>query len=334
MSFTLRRSRACSPASCTAAAWTASKARATSPISSWVSTPIGLTRTSGIRPSTAVIPAIVAGSRERAIWNAEPRSVRSGTSSDRATTTTTATVSSTSSATSTPSRTAPARALAASAAPSVASCCCPATSTSRISAAVRPAARSHSPAWAVGSGSPRVIAVSTRCSMRCRASTSAPATVAAHRSRNDGDAAVPRSASAADRAASSSAVVGPPISTAATVACWRRTCSFAAATVTASFAARSSGAGAAVNAAPSKARNTSMTAVYAEPTRSVGNAEPVTARRSAARSASRSRAAASRSAAAGPNWVDGRARTAAAAASTCWTWASSWSRPAPRPPAT
>ena len=109
MSFTLRRSRACSPASCTAAAWTASKARATSPISSWVSTPIGLTRTSGIRPSTAVIPAIVAGSRERAIWNAEPRSVRSGTSSDRATTTTTATVSSTSSATSTPSRTAPAR---------------------------------------------------------------------------------------------------------------------------------------------------------------------------------------------------------------------------------
>ena len=135
--------------------------------------------------------------------------------------------------------------------------------------------------------------------MRCRASTSAPATVAAHRSRNDGDAAVPRSASAADRAASSSAVVGPPISTAATVACWRRTCSFAAATVTASFAARSSGAGAAVNAAPSSARNTSMTAVYAEPTRSVGNAEPVTARRSAARSASRSRAAASRSAAAG-----------------------------------
>ena len=32
--------------------------------------------------------------------------------------------------------------------------------------------------------------------MRCRASTSAPATVAAHRSRNDGDAAVPSSASA------------------------------------------------------------------------------------------------------------------------------------------
>jgi hypothetical protein len=48
-------------------------------------------------------------------------------------------------------------------------------------------------------------------------------------------------------------------------------------------------------------------AVYAESTRSVGNAEPVTARRSAARSASRSRAAASRSAAAGPNWADGRA---------------------------
>ena len=40
---------------------------------------------------------------------------------------------------------------------------------------------------------------------------------------------------------------------------------------------------------------TSMTAVYAAPTRSAGNAEPVTARRSAARSASRSRAAASRS---------------------------------------
>ena len=77
-----------------------------------------------------------------------------------------------------------------------------------------------------------------------------------------------------------------------------------------------------------------MIDVYAAPTRSAGNAEPLTARRSAARSASRSRAAASRSVAAAPNAAGGSATTAAAAASTCLTWAFSGSRPSVRPRAT
>jgi hypothetical protein len=77
----LARSCACSAANRTAWKCTASKARATCPISSLVRTGTGST-TSGVEPSRT--PATAAGSRVSATSRAARRSVRSGTRIERA----------------------------------------------------------------------------------------------------------------------------------------------------------------------------------------------------------------------------------------------------------
>ena len=194
--FTLRRSSACSPASRTAAACTASKARATSPISSWVSTPIGLTRTSGIRPSTSVIRSIVAGRRSRAIWSASCAGCAAG--AQRAGDEPPAPPRSA-------ARAGPRRAVAPRGAAGRSR---PARPRPRPAAPARrprpdgsarrsgPRRRPSRPITG-GRVSPRAIAVTVRCSMRWRLSTSAPATVDAYRLRVDCNAEVSSSASVA-----------------------------------------------------------------------------------------------------------------------------------------